>query len=73
VPDLAISFATLLPHSGQPYIILVLIGFVIGIGGHLSSSRWLVVVGIALIFLGALIFPLALNLTEGTPPQLQSR
>jgi hydrogenase-4 membrane subunit HyfE len=73
VPDLALSIATLLPQSAGPYIALVLIGFVIGIAGHLSSSRWLVIVGIALIFLGAFLFPLALNLTEGTPPQLRNR
>lgn len=73
MPDLAISLAALLPHSASPYIALVLTGFVIGIFGHLSSSRWLVIVGISLIFLGALLFPLALNLTESTPPQVQSR
>jgi len=73
VPDLALTLAALLPHSAGPYIALVLIGFVVGILGHLSSSRWLVAAGIALIFLGALLFPLALNLTEGTPPQLKSR
>lgn len=73
MPDLALSLAMLLPHSASPYIALVLIGFAVGIFGHLSSSRWLVVVGIALVFLGALLFPLALNLTESTPPQLQSR
>ncbi|HEY7456320.1 MAG TPA: hypothetical protein VH703_03505 [Solirubrobacterales bacterium] len=73
VPDLALSFAALLPHSADPYIALVLSGFALGILGHLSSSRWLVVVGIVLIFLGAFLFPLALNLTESTPPQLKDR
>jgi len=73
VPDLVISLATLLPHSAGPYILLVLIGFVVAIAGHLSSSRWLVAGGIVLIFLGAFLFPLALNLTEGTPPQLKNR
>jgi hypothetical protein len=73
VPDLALFLATLLPHSAGPYIALVLIGFAIGILGHLSDSRWLVATGIALIFLGAFLFPLALNLTESTPPQLRNR
>jgi hypothetical protein len=73
VPDLALSFAALLPHSGSPYIALVLIGFATGIAGHLTGLRWLVVAGIVLIFLGALLFPLALNLTEPTPPQLKNR
>jgi hypothetical protein len=72
-PDLALSLAALLPHSGTPYIALVLIGFATGIAGHLTGLRWLVVAGIVLIFLGALLFPLALNLTESTPPQLKNR
>ncbi len=71
-PVAVLSLATLLPHSAGPYIALVLIGFGVGILGHLSSSRWLVVVGVVLIFLGAFLFPLALNLTESTPPQLES-
>ena len=50
----------------------MLIGFAVGILGHLSSSRWLVAAGIVLIFLGAFLFPLALNLTERTPPQLKN-
>jgi ABC-type Mn2+/Zn2+ transport system permease subunit len=65
--------ASLLPHSAGPYIALVLIGFATGILGHLSSSRWLVAAGIVLIFLGAFLFPLALNLTESTPPELRNR
>jgi len=73
VPDLALSLATLLPHSAGPYIALVLIGFVVAIAGHMTTSRWLIVAGIVLIFLGAFLFPLALNLTEGTPPQLRNR
>jgi len=78
-PDLPLSLATLLsvaallPHSAGPYLALVLIGFAVGIAGHLSGSRWLVAAGIALIFLGAFLFPLALNLTESTPPQLKNR
>jgi len=73
VPDLALYLATLLPHSAGPYIALVLIGFGVAIAGHLSGLRWLVAAGIVLIFLGAFLFPLALNLTESTPPQLKNR
>lgn len=72
-PYLALSLASLLPHSAGPYIALVLIGFAVGILGHLSTSRWLIVAGIVLIFLGAFLFPLALNLTESTPPELRNR
>jgi len=42
----------------------MLIGFAVGIFGHLTGLRWLVAAGIALIFLGAFLFPLALNLTK---------
>jgi hypothetical protein len=73
VPDLALSLATLLPHSGAPYIALVLIGFAVAIVGYASSSRRLVIVGIVLISLGAFLFPVALNLGEPTPPQLKNR
>lgn len=66
------SLAALLPQSGVPYLALIAAGFAIGIAGHLSSSRWLVAIGIALICLGAFLFPLALNLTESTPPELRS-
>ena len=47
----------------------MLIGFAIGILGHLSSSRWLVAAGVVLIFLGAFLFPLALNLTTENAAQ----
>jgi hypothetical protein len=73
VPDLALLLAALLPHSAGPYMALVVIGFAVGIAGHLSGSRWLVAAGVVLIFLGAFLFPLALNLTESTPPQLRNR
>ncbi len=68
--DLALPVATLLPHSGTPYITMVLVGFVVGILGYMSSTRWLVGVGIALIVLGALLFPVAINLSESTPPEV---
>lgn len=71
--SLALSLATLLPHSAGPYIALVAIGFAVAIAGHLSGLRWLIAAGIALIFLGAFLFPLVLNLTESTPPQLKNR
>lgn len=59
---------SLLPHSVGPYLALVLGGFAIGILGHLSSSRRLVILGVAMIAAGALLLPLALNLTESAPP-----
>lgn len=69
VLDLVLPLATLLPHSAEPYIALMLIGFAIGILGHLTAARWLVAGGVILIFLGAFLFPLALNLSEESPQQ----
>lgn len=73
MPDLALSLAALLPHTATPYVVLMILGFAIGILGHLAGSRWLVAIGVILIFFGAFLFPLALNITESTPPQVQNR
>jgi sulfite exporter TauE/SafE len=72
VLDLVLPLAALLPHSAGPYVALMLIGFVIGILGHLTAARWLVAAGVILIFLGALLFPVALNLTEESPASLDA-
>jgi hypothetical protein len=72
VPDFALSLATLLPHTATPYVSLMIVGFAVGILGHLSASRWLIAIGVILIFLGAFLFPLALNITESTPPQVEN-
>jgi hypothetical protein len=45
----------------------MMIGFAVGILGHLSRSRWLVAVGILLVFLAAAAFPLALNVLSDKP------
>jgi hypothetical protein len=72
VPDLATLPVALLTHSPGPYIALMLAGFAIGILGHLTRIRWLVAAGIALVFLGALLFPLVANLTtENRPPPIE--
>jgi hypothetical protein len=42
-------------------------GFAIAIFGHLFRSRWLVAIGIILIFLASLALPLALNFTTEKP------
>lgn len=72
MPDLALPLAALFPHSAGPYIALMLIGFGVGILGHLSGARWLVAAGVALIALGALLLPLAANLTtDNRPPPIE--
>jgi hypothetical protein len=68
VLDLVPPLAALLPRSPGPYVVLMLAGFVIGILGHLTKTRWMVASGIALIFLGAFLFPLAANLTTKNRP-----
>lgn len=72
VPDLALLLIALLPHSAGPYIALVIAGFAIGILGHLMAARWLVAAGVILIFLGAFLFPLAVNVTETNPPPVDT-
>jgi hypothetical protein len=72
VLDLAIPLAALLPKSAGPYIAITMAGFAIGILGHLTGARWLIGAGVALICLGALLLPVALNLTEETPPQIEN-
>ena len=68
VLDLVPPLVALLPHSIGPYVSLMVLGFVIGIFGHLSNSRWLVAIGVILIFLAAFLFPLALNVTTQNKP-----
>jgi hypothetical protein len=68
LPLLAPPLADLLPQTPGPYITLMLIGFAVGILGHLSGAKWLVAAGVLLIFLGALLFPLAANLTSDDRP-----
>jgi hypothetical protein len=72
VLDLALPLADLFPTTPGPYIALMLIGFAIGILGHLTGAKWLIASGVILIFLGALLFPLAANLTtRDRPPPIE--
>jgi hypothetical protein len=48
----------------RPFVALMLIGFVIGIAGHLFRVKTLVALGIGLIFLGTFLLPLASNLAN---------
>ena len=70
--DLALPIADLFPQTAGPYIALMLAGFAIGIVGHVFRVKWLVASGVILIFLGALLFPLAANLTtDDRPPPIE--
>ena len=57
----------LLPHDVRPYLTLMVIGFVVGVAGHLGRSRLLVGIGITLIFFATLLLPLAIVATNPTP------
>ena len=59
--------AELLPHSISPYLTLMVIGFAVGIFGHMARSRVMVAIGIALIFAATLLLPLAIVATHDTP------
>jgi sulfite exporter TauE/SafE len=63
-----LPIAELLPRSIGPYLTLMMIGFFVGIFGHLTRSKWLVAIGVILVFLAAFVFPLALKTTTDDPP-----
>jgi hypothetical protein len=63
-----LPLADLLPQTISPYLILMLVGFVLGAVGHLYKSKLVVGIGIAMIFLATLLLPLALIATEEEPP-----
>jgi sulfite exporter TauE/SafE len=75
VSALLVSAATIgpamiaaLPRNLGPYATLMLLGFFIGIVGHIFRSRWLVAIGVLLIFIGAFLLPLALKATTNDEP-----
>ena len=48
----------------RPYVAMMLVGFVIGVVGHVTRTKALVVVGISLIFLATFLLPLAANVLK---------
>lgn len=54
-------------HDPKTYVALMLIGFVVGVSGHIFRSKTMVAVGIGLIFLGTFLLPLATNVIERQP------
>jgi hypothetical protein len=59
--------AGILPHSIGPYVSLMIAGFAVGIFGHMARSKWLVTIGIIMIFVATLALPLALNVLSEKP------
>ena len=66
--DLGPPLAALLPQGHGPYVALMLIGFGVGILGQLFRQRWLIAAGVVLIFLAALLLPLAAGLPGADKP-----
>jgi hypothetical protein len=60
VPDPAPDFGA----NPKPYVMMMVLGFVIGIAGHIFRFRPLVAIGVLLIFLGTFVFPLAINIAH---------
>jgi uncharacterized membrane protein YdfJ with MMPL/SSD domain len=56
-----------LPESIEPYLALMAAGFLLGIFGHIFRSRWMVAIGVIMIVLAALIFPVVLQLLSDEP------
>ena len=63
-----LSAGAVLPESIGPYVTLMAVGFAVGIAGHLFRARWLVAVGVIMILLATLLFPLALQIVSDEPP-----
>ena len=59
--------ASLLPETITPYLLLMLLGFVVGTVGHVYRSKLVVGIWIVLIFLATLLLPVALIATEDSP------
>lgn len=51
-------------HDPRTFVTLMLVGFVISIGGHIFGSKTAVALGVALIFLATFLLPLATNILE---------
>lgn len=64
VPDVVAA----LSREFGPYVTLMLLGFVVGICGHIVRSRWIVAIGLILIFVGAFLLPLVLKVTTNDEP-----
>jgi hypothetical protein len=45
-----------------PLIVLMGLGFLVGVAGHLTKTRSLIIIGIGLIFLATFVLPLVTNL-----------
>jgi hypothetical protein len=63
-----LAAGALLPDTIEPYLILMGLGFLVAMWGHGMRSRWVVAVGLIMVFLAVLLFPLALQVFSEEPP-----
>jgi hypothetical protein len=47
-----------------PFVILMGVGFLVGIGGHVYRSKTAIATGIGMIFLATILLPLGLYLND---------
>jgi hypothetical protein len=71
--SLPILLASVLPESLRFYLALMVVGFMIGVIGHVVGSKPMVAVGILMVFLATLLLPVALNIFSERPefPRIQ--
>ena len=50
--------------SPEPFLVLMGLGFLVGVGGHVYGSRPAIATGIGLILIATLLLPLALYATD---------
>jgi hypothetical protein len=50
--------------SPAPFVVLMTLGFVVGVAGHAYHSRPLVATGIGMIFIATLLLPLAIYASD---------
>jgi hypothetical protein len=50
--------------SPAPFVVLMALGFLVGVGGHVYGSRPAIATGIGLILIATLLLPLALYATD---------
>jgi hypothetical protein len=62
VPDRSPSFGA----SPTPYVTLMVVGFIVGIAGHVVRAKALVALGIGLVFLGTFLLPLMTNVIKSS-------
>lgn len=60
IPDPSPEFGS----SPTPFVLLMVAGFVIAVLGHLVRSRPMVAIGVAVVFFGTFVFPLAVYLSK---------